>query len=920
MKKLTMRNSMKRCAAWTLTLAMAMGGMTLPMAAEEMPAEAYAAKSIDAVDVENATNVTVVTNVTGLENALGDANTGDVVVLGNDITVRPSDWFYGPNTFYGILDGNGYTITIDGDYPILNDIDSGAVVQNLGIKGTIDLDDDDESGAICSTLYGKLINCYSTATLINAGDNCGGLVGITNGNAIISNCYFAGSFSGSDVVAGGIAGGLYRGTSCENSYWLTQSSTPTRAVLDYIDEGNCSSKAKSALNAALLNATAGSNYLTWKDVTDGTPMLVKVIPQYPVFTADPSGAQTTVTDGTLNLQMEDITRFVAGTGIAGTLTISNFDGEVIWLLAPEYYDIYKVMPIGIGKYSGELYVKYAAEAEIIAYDKSTCDQFGEPLADGSSTELARIKVVVSNPENIDDIRVLAGETPLEDGAVYNVNGGEWVELIPQVHDANTDEWKTMGPATFEFPESDDAQTYMAMRNSYRSKGGDFTLTIKGFERSITIDFKCTYVPVSSITPNFDRVYTIHGRDSMGNFPMLTSGALNNSVVCIPENATYAYEWTMTSSNEKVAVVVPGISVRPVAAGTTTIKVESNDPQAAKPVSGKKTITFRYMNPLNEVTLVTGLDEDQEYPIQIQEGDTDVPILLLFEGEREDCHVTEAGMVWTYSQNGICEIYRRGEVMEITNDDTDYNDFADDAQYVSNDKYLIKGLKKGVVTVTGTPVDTTNGAEPVVFKVAVGVDNPAQEEADQAIIDRFKDVDEDDWYAPYVVEAYKAGIMKGKNEDTFAPAAKMTRAEFAQIIYNMVGEEVETVKSVFPDVSTTAWYAKAVQKANEMGIINGYQSGSKKGLFGPSDNVTREQIAVMLYRYANTKGLDVSAQEDLSKFADASKVTFGKEAMAWAVAKGIITGTDNGTTLTPSGLASRAEVATMVVRFLDAYEE
>ncbi len=119
--------------------------------------------------------------------------------------------------------------------------------------------------------------------------------------------------------------------------------------------------------------------------------------------------------------------------------------------------------------------------------------------------------------------------------------------------------------------------------------------------------------------------------------------------------------------------------------------------------------------------------------------------------------------------------------------------------------------------------------------------------------------------------------------------------------------------MFPDVLEGAWYADAVIWANENGIITGYGT---TGDFGPGDFINREQLATMLYRYAQTQGYNVEDKADLSGYPDYRYVNdFAQEAMQWCAAKGIITG-DNGN-LSPQKSASRAECATMVMRFLRA---
>ena len=174
---------------------------------------------------------------------------------------------------------------------------------------------------------------------------------------------------------------------------------------------------------------------------------------------------------------------------------------------------------------------------------------------------------------------------------------------------------------------------------------------------------------------------------------------------------------------------------------------------------------------------------------------------------------------------------------------------------------------------------------------------------------FVDVKAEDWFCANVKRAFEQGLMKGTDATHFAPNANTTRATIATVLFRLDGEKKGGVQAAFTDVASGVWYTDAVAWASEKGIVKGYDDTT----FAPDDNVTREQLAVMLYRYAApaekpAKGLD--------GFADADCVSaWAAEAMAWAVEMGIITGKGAGN-LDPQGLATRAEICTMLVRFLD----
>ena len=181
---------------------------------------------------------------------------------------------------------------------------------------------------------------------------------------------------------------------------------------------------------------------------------------------------------------------------------------------------------------------------------------------------------------------------------------------------------------------------------------------------------------------------------------------------------------------------------------------------------------------------------------------------------------------------------------------------------------------------------------------------------------FNDVYDTDWFYNSVSYVNVNGLMTGLNETTFGPSQNLARAQFAVILHRINDEPKVYYTEKFPDVAANLWYTDAILWASDTGVVTGYSS---TGMFGPGDNINREQMAVMMYRYANYMGYDTSMKEDFSRFNDAAKVNdFAKEAMQWAVGNGIITGKNNGTTLDPQGNASRAECATIIMRFMEKY--
>ena len=180
---------------------------------------------------------------------------------------------------------------------------------------------------------------------------------------------------------------------------------------------------------------------------------------------------------------------------------------------------------------------------------------------------------------------------------------------------------------------------------------------------------------------------------------------------------------------------------------------------------------------------------------------------------------------------------------------------------------------------------------------------------------FSDVKAGDWFYDAVLYTYENGLMSGTGAAAFSPNQTLTRAMVAQVLYSMEGAPAGGT-STFTDVAAGTWYASAVNWAAANGVVSGYGDGT----FGPNDNVTREQVAMILYSFAKSKGYDVSEKASLSSFADMSSVsTYAQEAMSWAAGAGLISGMGNNT-IVPQGSATRAQFAVMLMQFCEEIEK
>lgn len=181
---------------------------------------------------------------------------------------------------------------------------------------------------------------------------------------------------------------------------------------------------------------------------------------------------------------------------------------------------------------------------------------------------------------------------------------------------------------------------------------------------------------------------------------------------------------------------------------------------------------------------------------------------------------------------------------------------------------------------------------------------------------FTDVKESDWFYKGVAYVVDKGVMSGVSENQFDPSGKLTRAMLVQMLYNMESRPACDAENAFIDVPVGQWYTDAVIWANDEKIV----SGMGDGLFAPNMEITREQMVVMLYNYAKYKGYDVTASADLSAFADTASVSaWAQPAMQWAVAEGYISGMGDSQ-LAPQGTATRAEIASVIMRFMEATAE
>lgn len=280
----------------------------------------------------------------------------------------------------------------------------------------------------------------------------------------------------------------------------------------------------------------------------------------------------------------------------------------------------------------------------------------------------------------------------------------------------------------------------------------------------------------------------------------------------------------------------------------------------------------------------------------------------------------SGTVWSLDAEGTMTIGGIGTVEDFEHDYTDaVTRLVIETGVYSIDTEVFAGygnLEEAVILPRN--VQIRNGAfdsETVIWgKKGTAAQNFAQSNGNPfAALMSYPDVPEEIWFYNEVEYVYDNGIMTGTSDGNFGPYNALPRCQFAVILHRLAGGEIVPFEQRYPDVADGTWYTDAVMWASEAGIISGYSNG----YFGVADNITREEMATMMYRYAQYKGYDTSVRADFDQFLDGNKVNdFAQESMSWAVGCGLISGKYNQTVLDPQGQASRAETAIIIMRFME----
>ena len=459
-----------------------------------------------------------------------------------------------------------------------------------------------------------------------------------------------------------------------------------------------------------------------------------------------------------------------------------------------------------------------------------------------------------------------------------------------------------------------------------------TVDGKSAECSVTVNAAAT-VPVESVSLDKTELSLEVGGEETLTATVAPTNATNKNV-------------TWESSNTSVATVDATGKVTAIGAGTATITVTT--------VNQSKTATCEVTVTAATVP-VTGVTLSQT---QASLYYNRTPNTLTLTATVAPDNATNQAVTWTSSDSTVAAVDQNGVVTALARGTAVITATAADGRgasascTVTVSSYLPPANPNYRITVEATQGGTVT-ADPTAAKAGATVTlTPAPDAGYQvgtvAVTDRFgdavavteqadgtytftmpngqvtvtvtfaeaplpfPDVTEGDWFYDAVRYAYETGLMDGVEDSLFAPNSETTRAQLVTILYRLAGEPEPGGDSGFSDVAAGTWYTDAVAWAAENGIVNGVSETE----FAPGKDITREQLATILFRYAEAKGYDVSARADLSAYPDADQIqSYAAESVAWAVAEGLIQGFEDNT-LRPAGNATRAQIATILMRFCE----
>jgi len=386
---------------------------------------------------------------------------------------------------------------------------------------------------------------------------------------------------------------------------------------------------------------------------------------------------------------------------------------------------------------------------------------------------------------------------------------------------------------------------------------------------------------------------------LGNQELETiNGTVKNSKISIAENPNYI-------ENEEKELSISSVKCNAKEEVTITIST----PDILDVCSGSLTICYD-----------AGLQI-----LQCEKGDILSELNVMINPENEKNQIRMNFM-------GITPVSKAGDIVKIklsakSNETKNYNVFLKDVELFKLDESFVPVKSNiGVVEATEVKIITPGGSSGNggSIKPTQPTEKP-DESKEEASTNKeetvttswsnpFVDIKETDWFYENVKYVVENKLMNGIAEDEFAPNNTLTRAMLVTVLYRNAGEPAVNKSVPFADVDMSAWYANAVIWAKQNGIVNGVNETD----FAPDNNITREQIAAIMHRYAQYKGYDVSVGENTNilSYDDAESVSeYAIASMQYVVGSGLIKG-KSATTLNPLDNATRAEIAAILQRFIE----
>lgn len=664
------------------------------------------------VKIPEGVTVTHITSADQIEN-IWSGTEGQYYVLDNDITLTGD--YMNFCEFNGVFDGQGHTVTLKDSQGLFTRVGESGVVQNTAFKGTIG-NVWENTGALGGSIKGAVLNC----SVEISGSYACGFAKKLSGGVIANSISFGESPKGALFAQYETADdpGLVK-----NCYWtdtLSMPSVPEGVLVNSTSRDETEMKTLDLVD--VLNNGRGDNGTKWGQSSEGFPYFgenqsykpdTEVWPELPAenqyqveFSAYNGSAKETLTDSRLQVSPDSVNAFK----VAGRLSLKDYQ-------APEgshlEWNCTEMKPSGamaMDLSSGDLYVYRNGKTLITATQINS---------DGSSKVVAYVSVIATT-KKIEAVRLLIDGQDITNGS-FTVAGSETKKIQVQGKYTGEDDFSDMAFSSFLYKAADGS--VISNDESYSSffflKPGTSSITVSSKAQpdiSAKVDLTSTYVPIESIVPGMSGQQVIHGRnansDGQEEDGRVAFNPIPGSAVVTPTNASYASDWTITSSDDTIGYYSNGSKVFvPKQSGkvTYTAEIKDTDPETGKTrtITGTSEVEFVYKNPLTSVT-------SPVTEVTVRSGESQ-DIDLSFTGEISDqgYNVTDPSMKWTFDKKGVVVITKKTSGYWKRQDGA-----PDTNNYFIGTDYRITGIGEGTVIATGTPVDQTNSPEPVKIRLTV----------------------------------------------------------------------------------------------------------------------------------------------------------------------------------------------------------